>query len=77
MDPIEEAIKEIESLDPQETFLYAEIARKYGVVCTTLMRRHKEIHEPRTTRISKTQLLNPQQEDELSKYIEGLTACRL
>jgi hypothetical protein len=43
MDPIEEAIKEIESLDPQETFSYAEIARKYGVVRTALMRRHKEL----------------------------------
>jgi Tc5 transposase DNA-binding domain/DDE superfamily endonuclease len=77
MDPIDEAIEEIESLEPCETFSYMAIAKKYGVVRTTLMRRHKGITASRTTRISNTQKLNPQQEAELVKYIEGLTARRL
>jgi hypothetical protein len=54
MDPIDEAIEEIESLEPCETFSYAKIAKKYGVVRTTLMRRHKGITASRTTRISNT-----------------------
>ena len=77
MDPIDEAIEAIESLEPCETFSYTKIAKKYGVVRTTLMRRHKGITASRTTRISNTQKLNPQQEAELVKYIEGLTARRL
>jgi hypothetical protein len=77
MDPINGAIEEIESLRPCKTFSYATMARKYGVVRTTLMCRHKGITASRTTRISHTQKLNPQQEEELIKYIEGLTACRL
>jgi hypothetical protein len=41
MDPINEAIEEINSLGPGETFTYTGIAKKYGVVRSTLTRRHK------------------------------------
>ncbi|KAF1964288.1 hypothetical protein BU23DRAFT_632815 [Bimuria novae-zelandiae CBS 107.79] len=77
IDPIDEAIKEIKSLELCETFSYAIIIKKYSVICTTLMCWHKGITALRITRISNTQKLNPQQEAELVKYIEGLTARRL
>jgi hypothetical protein len=77
MSPIDKAIEEIESLGPCKTFLYAKIAKKYCVVCTTLMRRHKGITASPTTQASNSQKLNPQQEAELVKYIEVLTARRL
>jgi transposase-like protein len=41
MDPIQEAIKEIESREPGDKFSYREVARKYGVDRTTLSRRHQ------------------------------------
>ncbi|KAG9193874.1 hypothetical protein G6011_03909 [Alternaria panax] len=41
MNPIQEAIAEIESRDPGEQFSYQQIAKKYGVNRVTLMRRHK------------------------------------
>ncbi|KAF1970039.1 hypothetical protein BU23DRAFT_650866 [Bimuria novae-zelandiae CBS 107.79] len=77
IDPINEVIKEIKSLELCKTFSYATITKKYSVIRTTLMRRHKGIIASRTTRISNTQKLNPQQEAELVKYIEGLTARQL
>src|SRR5689334_23130780 len=77
MSPIDKAIEEIESLGPCEPFSYAKIAKKYGVVRTTLMRRPKGITASPTTQASNSQKLNPQQEAELVKYIEGLTARRL
>ncbi|KAF1974036.1 hypothetical protein BU23DRAFT_638689, partial [Bimuria novae-zelandiae CBS 107.79] len=54
IDPINKVIKEIKSLEPCETFSYAIITKKYSVICTTLMRRHKGIIALRTTRISNT-----------------------
>jgi transposase len=77
MDPIDEAIEEINSLRPGESFSYREIAKRYGVVHSTLTRRHQGQTVPRTTKILNTRKLNPQQEAELVKYIEDLTARRL
>jgi hypothetical protein len=77
MDPINEAIEEIKSLEQGETFTYAAIAKKHGVVRTTLMRRHKGISASYTTHGSNSRKLNPQQEAELVKYIQSLTARRL
>ncbi|KAF1979274.1 hypothetical protein BU23DRAFT_447072 [Bimuria novae-zelandiae CBS 107.79] len=54
MDPIDKVIKEIKFLEPCETFSYAIIIKKYGVIYITLMRRHKGIIALRTTRISNT-----------------------
>jgi hypothetical protein len=77
MNPMDKAIEEIESLEEGETFRYAKIAKKYGVVRTTLMRRHKGITASSAASHVPAQKLNPQQEAELVKYIEGLTARRL
>jgi hypothetical protein len=77
MNPIDKAIEEIESLEEDKTFCYAKIAKKYGVVCTTLMRWHKGITASSAASHVPAQKLNPQQDAELVKYIESLTARRL
>jgi transposase len=40
MDPIEAAITAIESRESGETFSYRQIAKEFGVVVSTLTRRH-------------------------------------
>ncbi|KAF1972831.1 hypothetical protein BU23DRAFT_388559, partial [Bimuria novae-zelandiae CBS 107.79] len=50
------------------------VAKKYGVSRLTLMRRHHAITQPHALKIINQQKLAPQQEAELIKYIEGLTA---
>src|SRR3954468_21093073 len=77
MVPISHSIAEIESLKPGEQFSYTKIAKKYGVVRSTLTRRHQAVTQPRADKAINQQKLNPQQEQELVKYIEGLTARHL
>ncbi|KAF1357469.1 hypothetical protein EJ07DRAFT_128969, partial [Lizonia empirigonia] len=83
---LEAALREIDRLKPGEKICYTDIAKKYGVVRSTLTRRHKAITTPITTRIANRRKLNPQQEIELIhrtnkvypqliKYIEELN-CR-
>jgi hypothetical protein len=43
MDPINEAIEEINSLEEGKTFSYKAIAEKYGVVRSTLTRQHQGV----------------------------------
>jgi hypothetical protein len=74
MNPIQEAIREIESRDPGEQFSYQQIAKKYGVERTTLMRRHKHQNDDYGVR---NQSLHPEREAELVQYIETLTERRL
>lgn len=70
MDPIEAAIAAIESLKPGEDFTYTEIAERFGVVRSTLTRRHQRVTQaPGKNR----QNLNHQQEKELLQYIQRLT----
>jgi DNA-binding transcriptional regulator LsrR (DeoR family) len=65
MDPIKAAIEEIKSLPYDQSFTFSEIARKYGVVRSTLIRRYKAITEPRTVKAVKQHALTPDQEIEL------------
>ncbi|KAG9188192.1 hypothetical protein G6011_02115 [Alternaria panax] len=74
MDPIQEAIEEIESRELGDEFSYQAIAKKYGVGRMTLMRRHKG--ETETYGLRKSSL-HPQHEAELVRYIETLTERRL
>jgi hypothetical protein len=73
MGAIEDAIAEIESLEPGEKFTYTAIADKYGVNRCTLSRRYRGCQAPNDAKIINQQLLNPQQEIELVRYIERLT----
>ncbi|KAF2001680.1 hypothetical protein P154DRAFT_402489, partial [Amniculicola lignicola CBS 123094] len=69
MDPIQAAIDDIESLPPGETLSYTKTAAKYGIVRSTLIRRHKGITQPPEVKNSNQQKLTPQQEQELVQYI--------
>jgi hypothetical protein len=53
------------------------LQKKFGVVRSTLTRRHQAIAVPHNTKILNQQKLTQQQELELVSYIEQLTACRL
>jgi hypothetical protein len=70
MDPIQEAIEEIESREPGEHFSYQQLAKKYGVNRCTLARRHKGLTEAYGV---KHLSLHPQHETELVRYIDTLT----
>ena len=74
MNPIQEAIAEIESRNLGEQFSYQQIAKKYGVNRVTLMRRHKHETEDYSVR---NQSLHPEREAKLIRYIETLTERRL
>jgi hypothetical protein len=73
MDPINAALAAIESRGPGESFTYSDIARKYGVVRSTLARRHQGTTLPRSEGYENQQNLNQHQEAELVRYIQRLT----
>ena len=73
MDPIQEAITEINSRAPGASFSYTKFAAKYGVERSTLARRHQGKHQPHAIAHQK---LNPQRELELVQYIQTLTERR-
>jgi transposase len=74
MDPIQEAIKYIESREARDNFSYRKVAKIFGVDRTTLSRRHQGTQQPRGTEAAKHRRnLNPQQEDELISFVEGQT----
>jgi len=74
---IDDALAEIESLEPGENLSYSKIADKYGVWRSTLTRRHKAETRSREEQAIVQQKLSVQQEVELVKYIKGLTKQRL
>ena len=73
MDPIQEAIEYIESRKARDSFLYRQVLKIFGVNRTTLSRRHKGSQGTREAKIANQQRLNPQQEEELCRHIEGAT----
>jgi hypothetical protein len=74
---IQDAIEDIESLDPCDTFSYREIAVKHNVDRTTLSRRHRGLQASREAKELNQAKLHPQQVQELVDYIKLLTARRL
>jgi transposase-like protein len=70
---IDAALAELDALEPGQQFSYSAIAKKYGVVRSTLTRWHKANTASITTKNINQQRLTPQQEIELVKYIEELT----
>jgi hypothetical protein len=73
MDLIDAAIAAIESRELGDKTSYQKVAAIYGVSRSTLSRRHRGAQHPKEIKDSNQQALNPQQEDELVQYIEGLT----
>jgi len=77
MAPIDEAIEYLESLRPGEEFSYTEVAHKYGVVRSTLSRRHRGVTRAYGTHYEDLQNLNHLEEAELVAYIQDLSARHL
>ena len=73
MAAIDEALEDLESREYSGRIPYARVARKYGVVASTLRRRHLAETEPRSVKNSKQQLLTPEQEYELVRWINKET----
>ena len=74
MNPIQEAIEEIESREPGDHFTYTEVARRYNIDRRTLARRHQGVTGPRGL---PHRSLHPQTEIELRNYCKTLTERRL
>ncbi|KAG9191048.1 hypothetical protein G6011_09136 [Alternaria panax] len=74
MNPIQEAIEEIESREPGDNFTYTEVARRYNIDRRTLARRHQGVTGPRGL---PHRSLHPQTEIELRNYCKTLTERRL
>jgi hypothetical protein len=77
MDPIQEAIEAIELREAGESFLYRKVAKRFGVDRSTLSRGHQHKTRSNAEEARQRQLLNPQQELELVRYIEKCTRRRL
>jgi hypothetical protein len=73
MSSIQAALAAIASLGPGEEINYTQIAKTYGVVRSTLTRRHQGNSTSCATRFENQQALHVQQELELLRYIERLT----
>jgi hypothetical protein len=73
MSSIQAALAAIASLGPGEEINYTQIAKTYGVVRSTLTRRHQGKSTSCATRFENQQALHVQQELELLRYIERLT----
>ncbi|KAF2820796.1 hypothetical protein CC86DRAFT_471018 [Ophiobolus disseminans] len=73
MAPIDDAVAEVELLQPGEHFLYRAVARKFNISNSTLTRRHRGRQKPQHAQEASRQKLNPQQEEELVQYINNLT----
>jgi hypothetical protein len=73
MTPIEKAIAAIESREPGASFSYREVAKRFNVSRATLSRRHQGNTQSRAAAGRNRQLLSPQQEQELVRYIERCT----
>jgi alkylated DNA nucleotide flippase Atl1 len=77
MTGIEEALAECDSIPSGDKTPWQRIADKHGVVRSTLTRRHRRETRSREEVSTSQQNLQPQQEAELVKYIEGLTERKL
>ena len=70
---MEAAIAEVDSLMPCEEIPWTKIAKKHGVVRSTLTRRYRHETESRASKHIKQQALTPHEEADLVDYIEELT----
>ena len=73
MGSIDEALAFLESLNTGESFKYAEVAKQFGVDCTTLSRRHRGVMHSKENQYENQRLLNSQQAKTLISYINKLS----
>jgi hypothetical protein len=77
MTPIDNAIADLELPKEGADFRVTQIADRHGVNCSTLSQRWRGLTGSQSDGYAQHQLLKPQQEDELVRYIEDLTAKSL
>jgi hypothetical protein len=73
MEPIDQAIAYLKSLEIGEKVNITQVAKTYGVDRSTLSRRYRGLNQSRESRQESQRLLNKQQSDELIKWINRLT----
>ena len=74
MDPIQAAIEAYEAQGPEGRYKVQKVANQQSVWRSTMQRRMAGQTVPQTEHIIDSHKLGPQQEDELVKYLESLTA---
>ena len=67
---MEAALESLKSLKPREKPNYMQVAKKYGVECSTLSHRHRGVQGNCTEKVNISRLLNATQESELIQYID-------
>jgi len=77
MPGLQAALAEIRNLKTGDKLVYTNIAERHGVSRTTLSRAHRGVQVPRYVEYHNNRRLNDQQEHDLLKYIEKLTARHL
>jgi hypothetical protein len=73
MDPMELVVRAMEAQGEGEQLSCTKVAEKYNVSRHTLVRRCKGIQAPVQAKAINQRKLNPQQEEELIRYVEKLT----
>jgi transposase len=73
MNPIQEAIADIESRESGDNFSYREVAKKFNLDRKTLSRWHQGKQTTNAASGEAQRHLNPQQEQELVRYIARCT----
>jgi hypothetical protein len=71
---LQEALAECSTYKNKEDIPWTQISKKHSVVRSTLTRTYQRKTQSRKEKAIAQQKLTPQQEEELVKYIEGLTA---
>lgn len=74
MPGLSDALVEVNAMNPGEKLVYTHIAREHSVSRTTLSRAHWGVQASRHVDVFSSRKLNDQQEDDMTKYIEKLTA---
>jgi hypothetical protein len=73
MEPIEAALAFLGPYEPGKKYRYATVAKRFDCSRPTLSKRHRGVQNSRKVQYEKLQLLQPEQEEFLVKYINGLT----
>jgi hypothetical protein len=73
MEPIEAALAFLGPWEPGKKYHYEAVAKRFDCSRPTLSKRHRGVQGPRRAQYEKLQLLRPEQEEFLVKYINALT----
>ena len=72
MNKIDKAIADLESRERVESYMYDEVANKYGCSRSAVSRRWRGVSRPRADRVAESRAIHPQQERGLIEYLTEL-----